>query len=150
MTEDRDALLTHFRTMRSDFLAVIEGLTEAQLTERTHNGWSVKDHMAHITFWDEVRASEVARIAADLESAWRLTSDEDEVLNAMVTRARWDHSLYQVRREFTESQERFLNALSEATPAGLDASRYGEAGLVSHHEAEHAGWIREWRAERGY
>jgi len=150
MSEDRDALLAHFRAMRQDFLDAIHGLTDDQLTERSHNGWSVKDHMAHITFWDEVRASEVDRISAGLESAWRLTSAQDEVLNEMVTQARWDHSLDQVRREFTESKVRFLEALDRATPEGLDASRYGEAGLVSHHEAEHAGWIREWRAERGY
>jgi len=150
MTTDRDVLLAAHRAMRSEFLAAVDGLTEAQLTERSHNGWSVKDHMAHITFWDEVRASEVERISAGLDSAWRLTPEEDETLNAMVTRARWDHSLEQVQREFTESKQRFLDALSRATPEGLDASRYGEAGLVSRHEAEHAGWIREWRAERGY
>jgi len=150
MSEDRDALLAHFRAMRQDFLDAIDGLTDDQLTERSHNGWSVKDHMAHITFWDEVRASEVERISAGLESAWRLTSEQDEVLNQMVTQARWDHSLDQVRREFTESKARFLEALTRATSEGLDASRYGEAGLVSHHEAEHAGWIREWRADRGY
>ncbi len=147
MPEDRDALVAHFRRMRDDFLEAIAGLTEEQLTERSHNGWSVKDHMAHITFWDEVRASEVERISAGLESAWRLTSEEDETLNAMVTRARWDHSLAQVRREFDESKRRFLEALARATAEGLDASRYGEAGLVSHHEAEHAGWVREWVTE---
>jgi len=150
VTEDRDRLVAAYREMRAEFFAAIEGLSGAQMTERTHNGWSVKDHMAHITFWDEVRASEVARISAGLDSAWRLTSEEDEMLNAMVTRARWDHSLEQVQREFTESKQLFLDALSRATNEGLDASRYGEAGLVSQHEAEHAGWIREWRAERGY
>ena len=150
MNEDRDTLLAHFRSMRADFLEAIAGLTEAQMTERTHNGWSVKDHMAHITFWDEIRASEVERISAGLESAWRLTSEEDGTLNDMVTRARWDHSLAQVRREFDESKARFFDALANATPQGLDASRYGEAGLVSQHEAEHAGWMREGRAERGY
>ncbi len=150
MSEGRDALLTHFRAMRVDFLDAIAGLTDEQMTDRSHNGWCVKDHMAHITFWDEVRASEVQRISAGLESAWRLTPEEDETLNAMVTRARWDHSLAQVRREFDESKTRFLDALADATLEGLDASRYGEAGLVSQHETEHAGWIREWRAERGY
>lgn len=150
MSEDRDALRAHFRTMRADFLDAIAGLTDDQMTERSHNGWSVKDHMAHITFWDEVRASEVQRISAGLESAWRLTSEEDQTLNDMVTRARWDHSLAQVRREFKDSKARFLEALANATPEGLDASRYGEAGLVSHHEAKHAGWIREWRTERTY
>ena len=34
-------------------------------------------------------------------------------------------------------------------PKGLDASLYGEAGLISSHEAQHAGWIRRWRSEKG-
>jgi hypothetical protein len=31
----------------------------------------------------------------------------------------------------------------------LDGSRYGEAGLRSTHEAQHAGWIKRWRGEKG-
>jgi hypothetical protein len=150
MTEDRGALLERYRQMRTEFLAAINGLTEAQLIERTHNGWSVKDHMAHIAFWDELRASEVERMSEGFESAWRLTPEQDDVLNAMVTQARWDHSLDQVRWEFALTKQRFLDALARATPEALDASKYGEAGLTSGHEAEHAGWIREWRAEKGY
>lgn len=150
LPEDRDALIAHYQATRAAMLAAIEGLTEEQMTERSHNGWCVKDHLAHVTFWDEIRAAEVERISAGRESAWRLTSEEDETLNDMVTRARWDHPLAQVLAEFEESRRRFMDALERATPEGLDASRYGEAGLVSGHEAEHAGWIREWRAERGY
>ncbi|MGE3961416.1 MAG: DinB family protein [Dehalococcoidia bacterium] len=150
MAEDREALLAHFRQMRAEFEEAIAGLSEEQLAERSHNGWSVKDHMAHIAFWDEVRAAEVERISAGLESAWRLSPEEDQQLNDMVTRARWHLSLAQVRREFDETKRGFLEVLARATPEGLDASRYGEAGLTSGHEAEHAGWIREWRAERGY
>ena len=136
--------------MRTEFLAAINGLTEAQLIERSHNGWSVKDHMAHIAFWDELRATEVERMSEGFESAWRLTPEQDEVLNEMVTQARWDHSLDQVRWEFALTKQRFLDVLARATPEALDASKYGEAGLTSGHEAEHAGWIREWRAEKGY
>lgn len=150
MPEDRDALLEHYRRMREDFLDAIAGLTAEQMTERSHNGWCVKDHMAHLAFWDDVRTSEVERISAGYESAWRLAPDEDETINGVVTRARWDLSLEQVRVEFDRSKRRFLDALANASPEGLDASKYGEAGLVSQHEAQHAGWIREWRAERGY
>ena len=150
MTEDRNALLERYRQMRTEFLAAINGLTEAQLIERSHNGWSVKDHMAHIAFWDELRATEVERMSEGFESAWRLTPEQDETLNAMVTQARWDHSLDQVRWEFALTKQRFLDVLARATPEALDAAKYGEAGLTSGHEAEHAGWIREWRAEKGY
>jgi hypothetical protein len=153
MTEDRqnkEALLAHFRAMRADLLDAIAGLTDEQMTERTLDGWSVKDHLAHIAFWDDLRADEVIRISAGQGSAWRLTSEEDEAINVIATRARWDLPLPQVLYEFETSKRRFMDALERATPEGLDASRYGEAGLVSEHEAEHTGWIRRWRGERGY
>ena len=38
-----------------------------------------------------------------------------------------------------------LEAIGAATERGLDPSLYGEAGLRSGHEAQHAGWIRRWR-----
>ena len=64
MAEDRGELLQHFQTMRNDFLATIDGLTDDQLCEPTIDGWSVKDHLLHIALWDDVRASEVERISA--------------------------------------------------------------------------------------
>jgi hypothetical protein len=45
---------------------------------------------------------------------------------------------------------RLLAAIETATHRGLDASLYGEVALLSRHEEQHAGWIRRWRAERGY
>jgi hypothetical protein len=43
-----------------------------------------------------------------------------------------------------------LDAIAAATPRGLDPSLYSEAGLHSGHEAEHTGWIKRWRGERGF
>ena len=48
--------------------------------------------------------------------------------------------------EIVESRIRLLAAIRDATSRGLDEGLYGEAGLVSSHELEHAGWIRDWRA----
>jgi len=48
-----------------------------------------------------------------------------------------------------KERQRLVEAISAASPRGLDASLYGEAGLVSSHEAAHAGWIKDWRAKRG-
>lgn len=150
MREDRDALIAHYRATRAEMLAAIERLSAAQLTERTHNGWGVKDHLAHLAFWDELRAAEVLRISAGHASTWRISPEEDGVVNEIVTRARWDLALEQVQWEFAESRRRFIAALEAAPPEALDTDRYGEAGLKSGHEEEHARWIAEWRAERGY
>lgn len=149
MAEDKDALLKHYRRQREDLLAAIDGLSDELLTEPSLDGWSVKDHLAHLALWDDVRAGEVARISAGHDSAWRMTDEQDAAYNALGYALRRDLPLAQVRWELETSQQRLLAAIATATPRGLEASRYGEAGLRSGHEAAHAGWIRRWRGERG-
>ena len=152
MAEDRDALLQHYRQMRETLLAAIEGLSDEQLSEPSLDGWSVKDHLAHIALWDDLRSSEVARISAGHDSAWRPQSRHDDAFddfNDLAYELRRDMSVAQARWELETSQQRLLAAISAASPRALDASLYGEAGLRTTHEAEHAGWIRRWREERG-
>lgn len=149
MPEDKDALLQHYRETRAEMLAAIAGLSDEQMSERTLDGWSVKDHLAHLAFWDDLRAAEVERISAGHASVWRISGAQDEAINAMVHEARRELSLEQVLWEFATSRQRLLDAITAATARGLDASLYGEAGLHSGHEAEHTGWIRRWRGEKG-
>lgn len=149
MAEDREALLQHYRQMRDDLLAAIDGLDDEMLIEPSLDGWSVKDHLAHIALWDEIRAGEVARISAGHDSAWRMKLDEDDAYSALGYSLRRSLSLDQARWELATSRQRLLAAIESATTRGLDASLYGEAGLRSEHEAEHTGWIKQWRGERG-
>ncbi len=142
---DRDARTQHFGRMREDLLAAIDGLTDAQLTERTLDGWSVKDHLAHLALWDDLRASEVERISAGHESAWRMEG-RDEQYSAIGYEIRRDLSLAQVRWELDTSHQRVLDALARATDRGFDPSLYGEAAMPSTHEAQHTAWITRWRA----
>ena len=51
MAEDREALLQHYRQMREALLAAIDGLSDAVLTDPSLDGWSVKDHLAHLALW---------------------------------------------------------------------------------------------------
>jgi hypothetical protein len=149
MPEDREALLRHYRDMRAGLLAAIDGLADNQLTERTIDGWSVKDHLAHLALWDELRAAEVERISAGHESTWRMGGRDGEY-SGLGYDMRRDLSVAQVRWESAGTHQRLLNAIANATEHGLDGSLYGEAGLKSTHEAAHTGWIRRWRGERGY
>ncbi len=149
MAEDRDALLRHYRQMREELLAAIDGLSDELLTEPSLDGWSVKDHLAHLALWDDIRASEVVRISAGHDSAWRMTDEQGEAYNALGYALRRALSLDQVRWELATCHQRLLDAIASATPRGLDASLYGEAGLRSEHEAAHTGWIKRWRTERG-
>ena len=149
MVEDRDALLEHYRAMREDLLAAIDGLSDELLTEPSLDGWSVKDHLAHIALWDDIRASEVMRISAGHDSAWSMADGQDDVYNSLSYSLRRAMTVDQARWELETSRQRVLDAITSATPRGLDASLYGEAGLRSSHATAHAGWIRRWRGERG-
>jgi hypothetical protein len=145
MPEDRDALLAHYRDGRARIEAAINGLTDAQLTETTLDGWSVKDHLAHLAFWDDVRAAEVERISAGHQSAWKMTDEQDEALNVLGYELRRELPLAQVRWECAQSRERLLSAIEAAPPQALEPSLYGAAGLRTDHEFEHARWIESWR-----
>jgi hypothetical protein len=83
MAEDRDTLTEHYQRMREELLSAIDGLAEEQLTERSLDGWSVKDHLAHLSLWDDVRASEVVRISAGHDSAWRMSDDQDATYSSL-------------------------------------------------------------------
>lgn len=145
MPEDRHTLIEHFHRMRRELLAAIDGLTDGHLTGATLDGWSVKDHLAHLALWDDLRASEVTRISAGFESAWRMSGGQDAIYSDLAYKLRSGLSLAQVRWELATSHQRLLEALSVATERGLDASLYGEAALPSTHEAQHTAWITRWR-----
>jgi hypothetical protein len=150
MAEDKEALIADYRRARADLVAAIQGLTDDLMTERSLDGWSVKDHLVHLSLWDDVRSSEVQRISAGFDSAWRMSDEQDEAYNDMGHLLRQDLSLAQARWEFSVSHQRLIDAISTATPRGLDASLYGAAGLTrGAHDEEHAGWINRWRSQRG-
>jgi hypothetical protein len=146
MAGDREALLTHYREMRAALLAAIEGVTAEELAEDTLDGWSVNDHLAHLALWDEFRAADVERISAGYATAW--PREGWPIYEKFGRELRQHFSGEQARWELDRTHQRLLDAIGAATDAGLDGSRYGEAGLFSHHEAQHTEWIKRWRGER--
>ena len=150
MAEDRDELLRQYRQSRTELLAAIDGLTDEQMTERSIDGWSVKDHLAHLSLWDDIRAAEVTRISAGHDSAFRMSEEQDADYNAIGYALRKGMSLAQAKWELANSRQKLLDAIAAATPRGLDGSLYGEAGLCSGHEGQHTGWVKRWREEKGF
>ncbi|MSQ27360.1 MAG: DinB family protein [Dehalococcoidia bacterium] len=150
MAEDREALLQYYRETRQVLLAAIDGLSDERVTEPSFDDWSVKDHLAHLALWDDVRASEIVRISAGHASAWRMADRQDEAYNALGHDLRLPLSVDQVKWELATSRQKLLDAISPATARGLDTSLYGASPLRSQHEAEHTGWIKRWRGERGF
>lgn len=149
MAEDREDLLRHYRESRARLQAAIDGLTDEQMSEQTLDGWSVKDHLAHLALWDDIRAAEVERISAGHDSAWNMTEQQDEAHNAAGYELRRSLSAAQARWELETSRRKLLGAITAAPPRGLDPTRYGAAALRSDHEDQHSGWIERWRGEQG-
>ena len=146
----KDELRRHYESSRSALLAAIDGLGDAEMSLAAIDGWSVKDHLTHVTVWDEIRAAEIERISAGFEPAWpHMTDSEIEAFNGMTERMRSSLSLAQVLAELESSRARVLAAIAAATERGLDETRYGEAGLRSDHESEHADLIGRWRQSTG-
>jgi hypothetical protein len=150
MAIDREDLLRHYRESRAKMLETIDGLTDEQMSEPTIDGWAVKDHLAHLALWDDMRADDVERISAGFESTWRMTEQQDEMHNATGYELRRSMSATQARWELERSRRRLLDAISAARAEALDPSRYGAAGLRSQHEDQHSGWIARWRGEKGF
>jgi hypothetical protein len=119
------------------------------MIELSVDGWSVKDNLAHVAFWHHLRAEEIGRISAGRDSVWRISGDDGERLNGIVYNARRELPLDQVLWELDNSRDRLLLAIGSATERGLDPGLYGEAGLRSNHEFEHARYIQDWRQRLG-
>lgn len=149
MLESKDALIQHYNAMRDGLLAAISGLSDDLLSEPSLDGWSVKDHLAHLALWDSIRAGEIVRISAGYSTAWRTHGEMDETINQMTQSLRKGLSVAQVKWELATSRQRVIDAITSATPRGLDPSLYGEASLRTTHEAQHTGWILRWRREKG-
>lgn len=150
MLHTRESLFQHYHDVRSQLTGSIAGLGDGQMTETTLDGWSVKDNLAHIAAWDDLRADEVIRISAGHASVLKMSHDQDETLNTLCYDLRLGLSLPQALWELEHSRRRLLDAIAAAPPEALDESRYGEASLRSNHDALHAEYIGNWRTVRGY
>lgn len=145
MSEDKEDLLRRYRESRDMLLEAIEGLSDEEMSDPSIDGWAVKDHLAHLALWDDMRASEVERISEGHESAWRMTEQQDDALNELGYQVRRSMTAPQARWEFEVARQRLIDAITNCAPRALDASLYGAAGLKSEHADQHAQWLKRWR-----
>lgn len=126
--------------------AAIAGLTEEQASRRAIDGWSVKDHLTHLTVWHEMRFFEINRVGHGGRS---LTPNFGDVnsFNEIFAAMRRDLSLSQVVADLAFAREMVQRAVADCLEDRLDSKHYLEAspgGGVAH-ETEHAEVISAWR-----
>ncbi len=147
IADDRRTVLESFDSEGAELMSAIEGLSETEFAE-PFDGWSVKDHLSHLAQWEELRYLDTVRIAAGYRSAVDSTSAQDEVFNQTTVEWRRSHSLAQVLWGLETARRRVLDAVATLGDEELARVLADSWPLGTRHEAEHAGWIRAWRAER--
>ena len=144
-------LIQWLEQARANLLSSIDGLTDEQASRQEIDGWSVKDHLTHLTAWDEMRFFEISRIVRGGGPSMKETLEEDlGAINEPFARARRHMSLSQVLADLQFVHEMIKQAVTSAPEECLDENLYGEIDMVgAAHEAGHAGIIRTWREQAG-
>jgi hypothetical protein len=134
-------------------------LTDTELTAPGRNGeWSIKDHLAHITGWEQyllaVLNGEPAHEVFGIDQVTYESLDTDG-LNAQLHARTKDHALAEVLDASRRIHERVLGSLADLSDADLhrpmaefwDAPADSRpllwkiAGNTYEHYAEHRAWI---------
>jgi hypothetical protein len=135
----------------SQVLASIAGLSEEQMNRPAIGGWSVKDHLSHMTVWHEMRFHEVSRIARGGQPAYQPFADEQlEVLNTLTVAFGRHLPVSQVLADLEFARSLVAEAIAGCPEEALDEKRYGEVGCTgTSHDVSHAAAIRAWREREG-
>jgi hypothetical protein len=149
----RAQLLVRLDKAWAAFTASYEDLSEADLLEPGVTGaWSVRDIIAHVTWWEEEALQHLPHILrGETPPRYSVTYGGIDAFNALMTQRKRQLSLADVLREQEQTHGRLI-ALIERAPADqittdtrwrhrLRLDTYG-------HYPKHTAAIRRWRAGR--
>lgn len=131
---DKTELIARTQRERSALEEAIGGLTGAQMTAPGPEGWSPKDHVAHIAVWERVLIGRLqGRSFADAAGMDEETAKATQHMTAETGQNDFffhrdkDRARSDVEADFRETHRRLLNALQGT----------GAATLMEHHLVEH-------------
>ncbi|MFI5016260.1 MAG: DinB family protein [Hyphomicrobiales bacterium] len=130
--------------------AAIGGLSEEQASSPAIDGWSVKDHLTHLTVWHEMRFFEISRVGRGGRSLTPTFGDVN-AFNETLGSMRRGLSLEQALADLAFAREMVQRAVAECPEDRLDSKHYLEASPAGgvDHETEHADHIAGWRKTEG-
>lgn len=152
MAELLQRIETEWQELKDWFLT----LSEEQLTRPGRDGWSVKDHLAHLTFWEQMMVRghlngepEHAILGLSAEDAARV--DSADAINDLVYRRNRAQPASEVLAEAWRIHEETVTTIERQGFARLHQQREGYAyplyayvvGNTYEHYMEHAGWLHE-------
>ena len=150
---NRSQFLTRLDKAWQDFLESYTGLSETEMMEPgVTDHWSVKDIIAHVTWWEQESLAHLPHIlAGGVPPRYSVTYGGIDAFNAQKTRQTSSSSLSEVLLQQDETHRRLIDFIQSVPDIHfaretrfrrrLRADTYG-------HYPEHAGAIRRWRAQR--
>lgn len=147
----RDQLLVEMDAARDRVNDAIASLSEEQMAIPGIDGWSVKDHLAHLTLWHEMRFFEVSRMARGGRAGFPATDivagvDPIDEINERFAANRRGLPLAQVLADLDFARAMVRQAIEDCPEDRLDLSLYEEIGPNgAGHDGEHAEMIAAWR-----
>jgi hypothetical protein len=163
MTEQQSKaeLVARRRALYTHFDALIEGLSEQQLQLPGVDGdWSVKDHLAHLTFWERLNLLDMLK-AIEQGTSWtdpglERTEEVRDQTNQQVYLHNKDRSLADVLSEFQATHQQVMESLEKLSEEELKTPYdwlEGETIMTwlsdpNGHYQEHEQSIRDWLARQ--
>jgi hypothetical protein len=141
----KSELLERIHISRSALEETLGSLSEEQLTRHGPEGWSIKDHLAHIAVWElgivELLNRRPRFEAMGVEEAISGGKDQDEI-NDLIYRRHAGLSLGEVLEMFQSSHRQMLKTLNTLSDDDLykPYSSYVPDGNDDRHEPV-IGWI---------
>jgi hypothetical protein len=152
--KDKAELLERIRREHATLEQTLGRLSEAQMTAPLEGGWSVKDHLAHITAWEHILlvshiGGQPFHEAVQMDAASAEAASTDDVNDHLHQRDQ-DHSLAEVLGAFRRSYRQVLEAIERMDEADLFKTRSADsaplidyvAGNTYEHYMEHLATIR--------
>jgi DinB superfamily len=150
---DRQQLLKRLDKAWVAFTASYAGLSQSQLLEPGATGqWSVRDIIAHVTWWEEEALEHLLRILDNgRPPRYAVKYGGIDAFNALMTERRKSLSLLEVVRQQRDVHQRLVDYLQ-----GVPEDQFTRETRFRHrlrldtysHYPKHAEAIRAWRQRR--
>lgn len=163
MTEQKSKaeLLEMRRALYARFDALLAGLSEQQIQlPEVNGGWSIKDHIAHLMFWERVNLLAILKAIAQgtnwTDPGLESTEEVRDQTNQQVYLQNKDRSLADVLSEFQTTHQQVIEYLEKLSEEQLQTPYEWLGGYAittwlsepNGHYDEHEQYIREWLARQ--
>jgi hypothetical protein len=158
-TIEKNELVGSIQNGYNQFETLIAPLNDEQMTTPGVNGsWSVKDHIAHLTVWQDYLQSQLQGMLEDREPPKFMPGLSEDEINEGFFQQSQDRPLIEVIADFRLSYQRVLATLQSMSEVSINApipwskSENASWDFIAdntyEHYKEHGNLIRGWLSQQ--